>query len=320
MGWVSPTGFEDLDGLWTNEPLVYDEDTETPALNTIQVVGWGSYIGLTLTAISCNKIRYYVHAATAPEIDKISVDVWYGNAWHNIYQGAFTKDTWKEKEIGSTQTVSKAQVKFHSTATYKNVYLAEFDFWEVPGVTHELAGVIAGVATVSGIALITRGLAGLASGVASVSGSIVGIWTLKGIAAGVASVSGATSILRQLAGLSSGICSTVADLTNIKWLLGSTSGACLATGSLTVSIARWLAGVSSGVCSAVGRVVAIRGLAGVVSGVCSVTGILLRVKWLAGLSQGVATVTGALFHVRAAIRVLDAVRNLLAVRNIPPVR
>jgi len=166
------------------------------------------------------------------------------------------------------------------------------------GVTHELAGIIAGVASVSGAALITRGLAGLAAGVASISGLAVITYKLTGISQGVASVSGATAILRPLAGISSGIASATASLMKI----------------------RWLAGLSQGIASVVGSLPVAHSLAGVVAGVCSVTGSLLKVRWLAGLSQGVATVTGNLFHVRVAVRVLSAVRNLLAIRNIPPVR
>lgn len=141
-------------------------------------------------------------------------------------------------------------------------------------------------------------LAGLASGICSVSGSLIGIWTLRGVAAGVASVTGFTSIARKLAGITSGICSTAADLWVGLFLKGLSAGASQVVGSLPIA----------------------RKLAGAAAGIASVTARLQVWVLLKGLSAGVATVTGSLFHVRVAIRVLDAVRNLLAVRNIPPVR
>lgn len=174
-----------------------------------------------------------------------------------------------------------------------------FEDWGEPaGVTHELAGVIAGVAAVSGQALITRGIAGVAAGVCGVSGLALVDYKLAGVTAGVCGVSGAASLALKLAGVSAGAASVAGALLNIKWLAGVISGKAYVSGQALIT----------------------RGLAGVVAGVCSVTGNLLNIKWLAGVIAGVATVTGDLFHVRVAIRVLSAVRNLLAVRNIPPVR
>lgn len=211
---------------------------------------------------------------------------------------------------GASEYSDNSGVDWSTTLTYDKM----FEEWgEALGVTYYLAGVIVGVASVAGIALITRGLAGLASGVcgvsglaivtyklagiaqgiASTSGSLIVVTThyLTGIAQGAASVSGFTAITRTLAGVSSGVASATASLINIKWLIGLTEGACSVIGSLPVT----------------------KTIAGVVAGVCSVTGSLLFVKWLSGLTAGVATVTGNLFHVRKALRVLKALRN------IPPV-
>lgn len=142
----------------------------------------------------------------------------------------------------------------------------------------ELAGVSAGVASVSGTIARTLVMAGATAGVAGVSGAIARTLVLKGVSAGVCSASAALTNIKWLAGIITGACSTVAVLTNLKWL------------------------------------------AGVVAGKAVVSATLINIKWLAGVIAGVATVSANLFHVRVAIRVLSAVRNLLALRNIPPVR
>lgn len=196
---------------------------------------------------------------------------------------------------GNLEWSNDSGSSWNTRATYDFM----FEDWGEPlGVTHELAGVITGVASVSGLALITRGIAGLSAGVCTVSGHLPAIFKLAGTIVGVCSVSGATSILLKLAGVSSGICSTAGSLLNIKWLLG----------------------ITRGVCSTVGSVLITRGLAGVSAGVSVVTASMINIKWLKGLIAGVATVSADLFHVRVAIRVLACVRNLLALRNIPPVR
>lgn len=299
MAWVSPTGHNDPDSAWDNETNAYDEDTGTAAKTNVDPQSWSSYLELTHVAIDCDKVRFDAYYSSG-FINQISLDVYYEGAWHNIYEGSFAYHTWVEKTIpAGTKSVTAARAKFYNTYTLgvRPASFYEFDFGQV-GVTHELAGVISGLASVSGAVLMTRGLAGLASGVCSVSGLAIVTYVLAGISQGVASVSGLAGIMRWLAGASSGVASVTGSLLKIKYLSGLTAGVCSVVGSLPVT----------------------RGLAGVVSGVCSVTGSLLRVKWLSGLVAGVATVTGKLFHVRTAIRVLAAVRNLPAVRNIPPVR
>lgn len=77
-------------------------------------------------------------------------------------------------------------------------------------------------------------LAGLSAGVASVSGLAVIAYKLAGIAQGVASVSGLVGIIKWLAGLSSGVASVAASLSLIKYLSG------LFTGLATVAGVLWV--------------------------------------------------------------------------------
>jgi len=102
----------------------------------------------------------------------------------------------------------------------------------ISGVTHQLEGIINGVASVSGIALIIRTLAGITSGVASVSGLALVAYRLAGIAQGAASVTGLARITRFLSGLSSGVSSITASLKTIISLSGAVMGTAIVTGLL----------------------------------------------------------------------------------------
>ncbi|MBA7583631.1 hypothetical protein ES708_25578 [subsurface metagenome] len=103
---------------------------------------------------------------------------------------------------------------------------------EVAGVTHELAGVIAGIASVSGAALITRTLAAIITGVASVSGLAFVVYRLSGTAQGAASVTGLARITRALSGISPGAATATASLTTLIALSGAITGTAIVTGLL----------------------------------------------------------------------------------------
>jgi len=133
MGWVSPTGFVDPEAEWEDEADAYDGSIYTFAYHRPPRY-WGDYLELTHAAMDCNKVRYYV--STHEYITQISVDVYYGDDWHNIYEGAFTNDEWIEKEIGTTESVTAARVKFYCLwGNGYSAYLNEFEFWEVAAST-----------------------------------------------------------------------------------------------------------------------------------------------------------------------------------------
>jgi hypothetical protein len=125
--WVSPTGASGTD--WVNHSNTYDNDTGTCANSNDQ----GSYIELTISAIVCDKVRIYAErwsdglsATLDPDID---IDVYYDSAWHNIFSGTVTKSTWVTKTIGSTEVVTKAQVKCNDALLLADaIRIYEFDF------------------------------------------------------------------------------------------------------------------------------------------------------------------------------------------------
>jgi len=131
MAWVSPTGHADPGEEWGYEENAYDEDEGSWANSDDAYLEW---LELTLTTpISCDKIRIMAASLDIPDIRKdpnLKIEVYYSDAWHEIFVGEITKEIWVEKAIGSTQTVSKAQIKwFAALQDYGLVY--EFDFNEV---------------------------------------------------------------------------------------------------------------------------------------------------------------------------------------------
>jgi len=132
MGWVSPDSTNDPDSVWANDTNVYDENTATYA--TVPHQGVGCYLELILSsAINCDKVQIFAHdeyfmGDTDPDV---SIDVWYSNAWHTIFTGTITHDTWVEKPIGSTVSTTKARVKANSLGTGHSLKFYEFDFNEV---------------------------------------------------------------------------------------------------------------------------------------------------------------------------------------------
>lgn len=128
--WPSPTG--STAGNWSNATNAYDDDTDSDATRLIgHPPEWSGYLLLTIAAQSCASIRYFVGTDTHADITKIDVDVYYGGAWHDLYEGAFTKGEWITKDIsGGPFAVTQARIQFwnSSDVSDRTAALAEFDF------------------------------------------------------------------------------------------------------------------------------------------------------------------------------------------------
>ena len=137
MAWISPTGHIDPDTQWSNEPNAYDEIEASQAASASPGHSWSAFLELTHAAINCDKVRF--HAPFNGTQNGIDLDVYYDGDWHHVYQGIYTSNEWVEKDLGSSHSVTAARVSFYNDFfAVWNVYLNEFDFNEVEGVTHEL--------------------------------------------------------------------------------------------------------------------------------------------------------------------------------------
>ena len=130
-GWVSPTGYEDPSGLWSNEPKAYDENLATYATQTIPF-GTTSDLILTLgSPILSSKIRFYVDVLNG-EIDTIWLKVYIPSTetWLDVYNGSFLRNVWVEKTFGEV-TISKVKIYFTTTEGDVTFRVHEFDFFQV---------------------------------------------------------------------------------------------------------------------------------------------------------------------------------------------
>lgn len=130
MGWVSPTGFVDGSGQWSDEPYAYDDDTGTAAEGWAAKSSWSAYLELTISAIACDKVRFWARYSVS-SATSIDLYVFYDEDWHHVYEGAYPDREWVEKEIpAGTKSVTKAKVRFYNSDpdNVRNPYLFEFDF------------------------------------------------------------------------------------------------------------------------------------------------------------------------------------------------
>jgi hypothetical protein len=108
--WITPDS--DVANGWTNPTLAYDANTATYAYYDVPKQQWSPYLELWLaTALLCTKVRVW-SSRTSSTIERIAVSVYYGGAWHEIYQAALTVDSYVEYAVGSEQLVSAVRVRY----------------------------------------------------------------------------------------------------------------------------------------------------------------------------------------------------------------
>lgn len=135
--WSSPTGHVDPDVAWAAEAQGYDENVGSVTSATPAALSWSSYLELTIASTAVHGVRYYVHANTDPEITQVDVDLYYGSAWHDLYEGAFSEGVWIVKYTTASRTVTAMRIRFYNSdgAVQKGVSLAEVDFLAATGGT-----------------------------------------------------------------------------------------------------------------------------------------------------------------------------------------
>jgi len=199
---------------------------------------------------------------------------------------------WEDFEDRSTHASNVRRTAYawdYGSGANKAILTIEY---EPPGVTHELAGVINGVASVLGLIKPLRGIATSTAGVASVSGATKISKTISGASNGIASIVGALINQKWLTGIVSGVASISGATKILKKISGAVSGEASVAGVLTKVTEILLAGVATGIASVSGAVKVLKKMSGVTTGVASVTGSLINQVWLAGLSAGASTVSG----------------------------
>ena len=133
MAWLLPTGNVDSQSKWTNETSAYDGNTGTYASSaTVYPLTWSSFIEFTHAAMSCSKVRFNGFYCSG-SITVIDVDVYYGGAWHDVYEGSFPYKEWLEKSLSSIQTITAFRFRFYNSHAVNEDYesLYEVNFYEL---------------------------------------------------------------------------------------------------------------------------------------------------------------------------------------------
>jgi len=129
MGWVSPTGH--TEGDWTNEANAYDGSLTTAATYTEIPGTWTPFLEFTLTdMIKCDSVRFFVNSGF-PLGFEVDIDVYYGSAWHDVFEGVVSVMVWVEKDIpDETQDVSKVRIRTRHGSSIHTDYVYEVELYE----------------------------------------------------------------------------------------------------------------------------------------------------------------------------------------------
>lgn len=136
---VTPdNGTSDPDAFWTDDGTIDDDDTGTgaDAANTAQDT-WTSYLISQDTGTSAYGMRTYCESDA--DWTDIDVDAYYGAAWHDVYQGAYSNTDWDYWFLADgIQTVTNVRVRFYNSgsAQVEADLFREIDLIEVGANTH----------------------------------------------------------------------------------------------------------------------------------------------------------------------------------------
>ena len=127
--WITPDGHEETD--FDAEENAYDDDLDTYAYDWVADGDTSPWIILTYSyTIECTKVRGYFSRGS-PSCSDIEVDVYYDDAWTNIYDDEFDVGQWEEYPIGSTEYVTKVRMRFKDDGSLygSSIWVREVDFW-----------------------------------------------------------------------------------------------------------------------------------------------------------------------------------------------
>ena len=133
-GWVTPTGFSDPDTGWTVEANAYDDDVTTYAISSLVAsLAWSDELQLTHAGIVCDKIRIHAFIYGLGAIT-VNLDAYYDGDWRDIYTGSMSNNSWLEKTLPATKTVTALRAKFYNSGGVSHHFgFNEADFWGVEG-------------------------------------------------------------------------------------------------------------------------------------------------------------------------------------------
>lgn len=131
MAWVTPTAFNDPDSAWNDENNIKDDNTSSYGFTVVPQFQWSKFIELTHSAIVCNQVRIWADLSVG-HIETVDIDVYYGGAWHHVYQGAFTDLNWTTKSLGGSYSLTAIRCAFDNSGPEDaGAKLYEVDFGQL---------------------------------------------------------------------------------------------------------------------------------------------------------------------------------------------
>jgi len=133
LEWITP--FEHNNpSKWHDEDDAHDDKLNTAAYTDIywgSTWHWTEYLELELSSpLNCDRVRVYAKYIEN-RCNRIKIDIYYNNDWHEIYKGSFEDKNWDIIEFDNEHTISKVRVSFR-LKRYLGVpsfaELHEFDF------------------------------------------------------------------------------------------------------------------------------------------------------------------------------------------------
>jgi len=121
---VSPTGHEA--GDWSNPTHAYDDNSGTFAnYLTWNKKTWTPWLTLTHAAIATTQIKWWCHTVywwSYYYFPVTQIDIYYGGAWHNVFNGKYSDEFQPEECWGtvsfSEQTITKVRIRFYNPQSY----------------------------------------------------------------------------------------------------------------------------------------------------------------------------------------------------------
>jgi len=109
--WVSPTSANGTN--WDNPTYAIDDDTVTYAEHLTTAQFWNDFTTLTHPGVYTNQVRFYARFE-ATYSNEIDIDAYYGDAWHDIYEGIYVNNTWITKDFPGLTPVSVTAIGISS--------------------------------------------------------------------------------------------------------------------------------------------------------------------------------------------------------------
>lgn len=128
--WTSPTGCT-LTVDWDDEENTYDESTAsiaiTPGGAPIADGAYSNWLELTIASTNIDGVRIYSERAGATR--DFVIEIFYGDAYHEIYDGTLTESAWNVIHTTTTRAVTKIRIKIeNNTGGAEQEKINEVDF------------------------------------------------------------------------------------------------------------------------------------------------------------------------------------------------